>query len=169
LTTWVTIASWPAWPFNFFTVALPAHMTSAQHRLFRCFSLSTIFTTSKNNDEVWDPLLCPTLSRSFAFLFVHSCYFPCAHPARAWSVLSLLPARELPSSHPDLHQWLQMMQLMSPRSIGGIQQNSLICLLLMIRLLPQRRLLLIKMPVVMRRIHPETPAIAETPSTMVVV
>jgi hypothetical protein len=67
LSTRATIASQPLWPFNFFTISLPADATGAEHGLVRYFSLSAAFTAPINSARVQAHLLYPVLFRAFTF------------------------------------------------------------------------------------------------------
>jgi hypothetical protein len=166
LSTRTTIASRPARPLSLFTIAFPPNVTSVEHGLVRLSCLSAIFTMPKNS--VGSELIYFVPFFLELLLSVRGCYPRCACLTHAWSVLSLLPAHELPSSHPGLLQWLRKIRVLPLWGVDGLRLNSRIRLLLMIRSSPRRRLLLSKMLHLLKRICLEIRATAGTPPTVVV-
>jgi hypothetical protein len=116
LSTRATIASRPVRPLTFFTIAFLADVTGVERRLVRYFWLSAVFTVPINSIGIRAHLLCPRFLG--LLLSARGCY-PCrTHLTRAWFVLSLLPAHELPLSHRGLRQWLRKIRAMPPWGIG---------------------------------------------------
>jgi hypothetical protein len=148
LSTWVIISSWT-------TGVSLVDVIGTKSRLIYYVSLIVVFAVPINNTRARSYLLCHMLFRAFAFCLVRSCYFCCA------------PVRELRSFHPCLHRWLWKMRLWFPHSIGSIQKNNWMRLLLMSKLLSQQKLLLNKILSPMMRIPLETSAKIETLLTMV--
>jgi hypothetical protein len=60
LSTWAIIASWPKWPFHFFTGVFPVEVTGVESRLVHYFFLSDVFTAAINSAGVRSHLLRPT-------------------------------------------------------------------------------------------------------------
>jgi hypothetical protein len=84
-------------------------------------------------------------------------------PARAWFILSLLHAHELPSFHPGLHRWLQTM------SVGSLRLNSRKHLLVMSKLLSRQRLFVRKVLGLMERICLMALVVAKMPPSVAAV
>jgi hypothetical protein len=78
LSTWAIIASWPKWPFHFFTGVFPVEVTGVESRLVHYFFLSDVFTAAINSAVVRSHLLRPTfLELSLSAWLMLSLRTPC--------------------------------------------------------------------------------------------